>query len=282
MTILGIDGGGTKTTFLLVDHTDREIARLEAGPSNWLSVGRETAEQSLTSGIRNLVTRVDVVCGGFAGAGRPEGREFYTRTLAMLLPDSRVVVEPDAWTAYAGAIGLKPGVLLIAGTGSIAVGRHADGSMIRVGGWGPQFGDKGSGYWIGLEAIRQALSLMDRGTDGGFTQSIAEALGLTSIEQVIFAWENHRIGVPEIASLFPKVVSLYPREPAAGILRDAARALKELLETATARIGPLSGVTSYAGSVASHPLVRELIGVPFETPELPPEWGAIRWARSVL
>src|SRR2546423_11894976 len=119
MTYLGIDGGGTKTTFLVVDDNDHEICRLQAGPSNWLSVGSETAAASIRDGISQLRGAApDVVCGGFAGAGRTEGFEFYRGVLEGLLPKSRVRIESDGVIAYAGALGLRPGVLLIAGTGS--------------------------------------------------------------------------------------------------------------------------------------------------------------------
>ena len=120
MTFLGIDGGGSKTAFLLETDAGQELARLETGPSNWLSSGSSTARESITAGITRLPTMPDVVCGGFAGAGRPEGIEFYRTCLAALLPKAQVIVETDAFITFIGAIGLKPGVLLIAGTGSIA------------------------------------------------------------------------------------------------------------------------------------------------------------------
>ena len=86
MTFLGIDGGGSKTTFLLENDEGRELARFETGPSNWLSSGAVNARESLTHGIQRLPSLPDVVCGGFAGAGRPEGVEFYRSCLVALLP----------------------------------------------------------------------------------------------------------------------------------------------------------------------------------------------------
>src|SRR5215471_7009871 len=113
MTFLGIDGGGSKTKFLLVDDQHRELWRAQSGPSNWVSVGKETAAAAIREGALALKSPPpDVVCGGFAGAGRREGREFYRTTLEELFPKSRVRVESDAVVAYAGAIGLEPGVLL--------------------------------------------------------------------------------------------------------------------------------------------------------------------------
>ena len=75
MTFLGIDGGGSKTAFLLETDAGQELARLETGPSNWLSSGSSTARESITAGITRLPTMPDVVCGGFA-VGTPEVRDF--------------------------------------------------------------------------------------------------------------------------------------------------------------------------------------------------------------
>ena len=145
MKVLGIDGGGSKTTFLMVDG-DRELARLETGPSNYISVGKEASRKAIQEGIRGLPSQPDVICGGFAGAGREAGRAYYLETLQSLLPESRVLIETDAFIAYIGAAGIRPGVLLIAGTGAIVVGRRDDGTTFRAGGWGPQFGDDGGGF----------------------------------------------------------------------------------------------------------------------------------------
>src|SRR5207253_1818017 len=102
MTYLGIDGGGSKTTFLVVDEQDREICRIQAGPSNWLSVGAQDAAASIRDGISQLQGALpDVVCGGFAGAGRTEGFAFYRNVLEELLPKSKIRIESDGIIAYA-------------------------------------------------------------------------------------------------------------------------------------------------------------------------------------
>ena len=89
---LGIDGGGSRTRFLQVDSDDRVLARVETGPSNWLSVGRDIARDSLAQGIAQLPGFPDVVCGGFAGAGRPENARFFSDTLQTLLPHARIAI----------------------------------------------------------------------------------------------------------------------------------------------------------------------------------------------
>jgi len=280
MIFLGIDGGGSKTAFLLENESGQPLARFETGPSNRFSVGENQARQSINSGIQQLPATPDVVCGGFAGAGRPEGLRFYQECLQSQLPNARIFIEGDAFIAYIGAIGVAPGVLLIAGTGSIAIGRRDDGAMIRAGGWGPLFGDEGSGHWIGREAIRIALHLHEAHESEDFVAAVAKGLGLRAIPDVVAAAAAGTVNVQSIAALAPVVFEHYPGSPSNRILRDAALHLKTLTETAAQRVGFAGIRKSIIGSVGNHPLMRQLIGLNFEAPLEPPERGAILWARS--
>src|SRR5215468_5290081 len=211
MRYLGIDGGGSKTTFLLVDDYYNEICHVQTGPSNHLSVGNDAAREAIAHGISQLTEQPNVVCAGFAGAGRPDSVAFYRELLQSLIPGAQVIIiESDAFISSIGAIGIDPGVLLIAGTGSIVIGRDKDRSMFRVGGWGPYFGDEGSGFWIGREAVRAALRSVDTQTTTEFSERVASGLGLKSISDVVGAWAAGKIGVSEIAGLFPYIVSYYP------------------------------------------------------------------------
>src|SRR5499427_1550581 len=172
MRYLGIDGGGSKTSFLLVDEYYNEICHIQSGPSNHLSVGTEAAREAIMQGISRLTEQPNIVCAGFAGAGRPDSVAFYREVIQSLIPDAQIIIESDAFIASIGAIGIDPGVLLIAGTGSIVIGREKDRRMFRVGGWGPHFGDEGSGFWIGREAVRAALRSIDSQAGPEFAQKI--------------------------------------------------------------------------------------------------------------
>jgi len=280
MRYLGIDGGGSKTTFLLVDEYYNELCHLQSGPSNHLSVGAEAAREAITQGISELTEQPNIVCAGFAGAGRPDSVAFYKDVLQSLIPGAQIIIESDAFIASIGAIGIDPGVLLIAGTGSIVIGREKDRTMFRVGGWGPYFGDEGSGFWIGREAIRAALRSIDSQAPTEFTGRVAAKLGLKSVSEVVAAWAGGRLGVPDIAGLFPEVIAMYPVEPAKRILTEAAAHLRSLVEIASQRTGVEDCRKSLSGSVASHPIMRELIGLTFEEPRHSPEWGAVIWARQ--
>src|SRR5436190_6352159 len=280
MRYLGIDGGGSKTTFLLVDEYYNEICHVQSGPSNYFSVGADAAKEAVVQGISRLTEQPNIVCAGFAGAGRPDSVAFYKEMLQSLIPGAQVIIESDAFIASIGAIGVDPGVLLIAGTGSIVIGRDKDRSMFRVGGWGRYFGDEGSGFWIGREAIRAALRSVDAQAPDEFTQRVAANLGLKSISEIVGAWATGKAGVPEVAGLFPEVIAMYPTEPAKKILAEAALHLRSLVDVASKRVGLPDCRMSLSGSVASHPIMRELIGLAFEEPRHSPEWGAVIWARQ--
>jgi N-acetylglucosamine kinase-like BadF-type ATPase len=278
---LGIDGGGSKTAFLLQDEQARELARLETGPSNWISHGPDKARESISAGILNLPSPPDVVCAGFAGAGRPEGADFYRACLSKLLPKATLFVETDAHIAYMGAIGLKPGLLVMAGTGSIVIARDAHGTFLRAGGWGPTFGDEGSGFWIGREAIRSALRAHDAGESPEFVAEIVAALGLSEITESPAAWRDSVINVRSVAALAPRIFERFPQEPAKRILTDAAAQLHALAETARVRAGlPESCTRSISGSVGSNGTMQRLIALPFSPPLHSPAEGAILWARD--
>src|SRR4030095_11251393 len=111
MRYLGIDGGGSKTTFLLIDEYYNEICHEQSGPSNCLSVGADAAREAITQGVSHLTARPDIVCAGFAGAGRPDSIAFYKEVLQSLIPNAQIIIESDAFIASIGAIGIDPGVL---------------------------------------------------------------------------------------------------------------------------------------------------------------------------
>lgn len=160
-TLLAIDAGGTKTDLLWAQPDGHVLARVEGKginiaskpPSAWHSVLEELLDSAEVQR-----ESVSVVCAGVAGFTLPDRREMFERLLQQMLPRTRVFVLPDYAIALEGATGGAPGVLVIAGTGSIACGRDREGRFMRVGGWGYLVGDEGSGFWIGREAIRATLS----------------------------------------------------------------------------------------------------------------------------
>ncbi len=166
---LGFDGGGTKTECVVLDADGKIVGEGRSGPSNPLRCGFDVAFRSLsdaasealkTSGLhRNSVTGV---CAGVAGAGR---RNVVRRLLVFLareFPQAVAQVTTDYEIALESAAGTGPGVVLIAGTGSAAYGRNAEGETARAGGYGPWVGDEGSAFEIGRRAVAAVARTRDQ------------------------------------------------------------------------------------------------------------------------
>jgi N-acetylglucosamine kinase len=163
---LGVDGGASKTAALVIDDSGKSLGSGVAGPSNHLRVGIETAARNIERAVNKALVAADVASReihwaycGIAGADHPAHRQEVVDSLSIFFPRGNFTVDNDARIALSGAIGFGGGVVVIAGTGSVAFGRNEEGAEARAGGWGPIIGDEGSGYGIaraGLAAIMRA------------------------------------------------------------------------------------------------------------------------------
>jgi N-acetylglucosamine kinase-like BadF-type ATPase len=168
-TFLGVDGGGSKTEFLLIDAAGQVLAAHRAGSAYYLETGIDALEAMLVNGIRatlqQAALRADEV--GFSFIGLPahgEDSALQPRLDAIattLLPSLRHRCGNDMICGWAGALAGRDGINLVAGTGSIAYGEFA-GRRARTGGWGELFSDEGSAYWI----ARRGMNLFSRMSDG--------------------------------------------------------------------------------------------------------------------
>jgi N-acetylglucosamine kinase len=156
--VLGFDGGGTKTECVLMNESRRILARSRSGPSNPSRIGleaafralQEAAEQALTaSGVP--AAEVAAIHGGIAGMGVPELNSGLARKLKQTFPNAAVVLDTDLSVALAATQEL-PSLVVIAGTGSAAIGRRSPVRFACEGGLGPFLGDPGSAYDIGRKA----------------------------------------------------------------------------------------------------------------------------------
>lgn len=161
---LGVDGGKSSTTALIGDAHGRVIGHGSGGPSNHVQeaeAGRAKFIRAINeclleacdhAGLDFDTVRFQSACLGFSGG--PVDKE---PILRELLRCERMTVTHDALIALSGATNGAPGIVVIAGTGSIAFGRNASGRTARAGGWGYIFGDEGSGFDITRQALRAAL-----------------------------------------------------------------------------------------------------------------------------
>jgi N-acetylglucosamine kinase-like BadF-type ATPase len=183
--VLGFDGGGTKTDCVLMDESGTILARSQAGPSNPLRVGfgaaitsiREAERQARAQAALADGSTAAALCAGLAGAGPPESAEKIRALLAAEFPESKIQVCTDLDLALA-ATGDGSVIVLLAGTGSFAVGRNTAGETARAGGYGSQIGDEGSAYDIGRRAVLTVMHENDRtGVDSLLGQRLLRELG---------------------------------------------------------------------------------------------------------
>ncbi len=229
-SVLGIDGGGTKTICVLADRAGQVLGRGEAGPSNYQAVGIKAAGDSIRSAILQAVIPqtqfpqeagfldIEGICLGLAGVGRPED----IRTVEELVKDLQeesgelpvrwslnpgsAVVCNDCAIALVGGVGEPAGIAVIAGTGAIAYGQNRRGQTKRTSGWGYILGDEGSGYDIAVRGLRAAVRSRDgRLGETILTERIVQHLGLNSIEDLVEVIYRRGWGVKQIAAIAPVV-----------------------------------------------------------------------------
>lgn len=294
MLVFGADGGGTKTLGLVSDQDGNIVARRTAGASNPNVIGLDQAAKNLHELIARCCEDAECSPGdlrslvlGLAGAGREENRrQLHERLVALAGRELPIVIETDARVGLEGAFNSKPGVLIIAGTGSVVIGKKSSGDVVMVGGWGRLLGDEGSGYWLGREALKSlALRYDGRGGSKLLTEMIGSEFGLTSRERVLGALYHEAF---EISRIAPIVLAAAERDDAAAldILQRGAAALAEQARSVAERLN-ISGTTNlafsgglidhetmYAGILRSN-LAERIPNAHVQAPQYNPAHGAI-------
>lgn len=294
-TYLGIDAGGTRTTVLLARDTG-VIARASGGPGA-VRPGRAlvtatriaaTARQALTEA---RLLAADVLVVGAAGAGRDPERSELRDGLRNERLAERVMVLGDLDIAIEAAFGSGPGVVLISGTGSVAVGRTADGTVHRRGGYGWQIGDEGGGFAISRAALAAIARAHDgRGPETSLTKTLLAATPLKEFDQLI-RW-TVSADPSEIAALAPIVFQGAAQgDPVAHqIVNGAAEDLAQLASSLLGVFGPKKqvGLALSGGNLAPDrglraPLMERLKKIPrfaVRQEEIVPAEGALAIARK--
>ena len=235
--VVGVDGGATRIRCVLADEEGRTLAQSEGG-AGLLGAGEDRAvADRILEQARYLASEsgaslpIDALCAGLAGvAGGPAAREYVELRVREAAVARSVLIAPDYEVAFLDAFGHGGGILIIAGTGSVAVGRSGEDPLVRVGGWGSLIGDEGSGYRVGLRGVRAAIrAAEDRNPPSSLTESLFGALSVESAREV-FEWSKG-VTKAEVAALAPRVIEEADRgdEVACQI---AARAVEELVQHA--------------------------------------------------
>ena len=250
---LGIDGGGTKTRCVLADET-RVLGKSMAGGCNIVRLGETQARESLHSAIRQACAaaktsadQIVAVCVGAAGAARPEIAARIRSIISEPFPTidhANIEVVGDTVIALEAAFGSGPGVIAIAGTGSIVYGRDAAGNTARAGGWGFAISDEGSGHWIGRRAISAIVDAHDRNVETLLTAMVLQSWKFTTLDELV-QYANST-PPPDFPRLFPIVLRAADQSDAVArdLLAEAGARLAALAAIVVCRLAP-----PHAGSV---------------------------------
>lgn len=300
---LGVDGGGTKTAFALIDRQGQVLARNEQSSAYYLEVGMEGAADVLARGCAGLfatagVTASDVAFAFFGLPAYGEDRVVQPQLDALpraVLGHGRYLCDNDMVCSWAGSLACADGISVIAGTGSMAYGRIR-GQGARAGGWGELFSDEGSAYWI----ARAGLALFSRMSDGRAPRGPLHGLMRTRLAlqddldlcQVVYGeLKGERSKVAALSRLVSEAAALGDAQ-AAAIIESAALEVAALVDAVRGQLGvdPGTEVTvSYSGGLFG---VEGPLRAPFArvlaassagayrllAPRLPPVLGAAVYA----
>lgn len=294
--ILGVDGGGTKSDFVACDLSGRILGRTTLGASTLQNVGGTQCEAILREGWESLQEEAGLstaqlagACLGVAGLDTPTDRREYQAIIQRIFREytSLVRLESDCYIAiHCGTLG-RPGIAVIAGTGSMAIGENERGQQYRSGGWGYLFGDEGSAYEMGRQAVIAALKAFDgRGPQTQLSNLIEQVFG-SDLETLVA--DLYRSGeVPQAVAALAQLVdhaasngdrvALKILEESAMELATAANAVQARLHL---QIDPIPVVLS--GGAMKSDLLRRLLRKRLSSalekceyiqPQLPPVAGA--------
>ncbi|MFA5264091.1 MAG: BadF/BadG/BcrA/BcrD ATPase family protein [Opitutaceae bacterium] len=296
--VLGFDCGGTQARVLLAVGDGTVLGMGRAGVSNVNSIGLAAAMAQLRMAVADAWSHagrperpVDAAFLGMAGVRASGQRENLQKGLcdAGVVCEGCCIVNNDAEPALAGGLAGRPGIVLIAGTGSYCQGRDAHGYMAHCGGWGWLVDDVGSGFFLGREALKAVSRAVDgRGEATSLLARIPAQAGLSSPDQVP-RWLYASASYPSLCAGLARLVT---EEAQAGdpvsmrILCDGAAGLAELVRQVAGRLVWDQGVEAViVGGVGRsgapyQPLIESAIrsavpGVQLCSPELPPVAGSV-------
>lgn len=246
--VVGVDGGGTWTRAVVMDEGGLELARAEGPPALVDPVNPRATIGVITHLCRQVLGdagglhAATALWAGIAGAGNEPVRSEVEQALREADMAELVGVGTDADAAFHDAFPSESGILLISGTGSIAIGRGADGTTVRIGGWGVLLGDEGSGYAMGMAALRAVVRAEDeRSMATQLRDPILFELGVRRPGELIrwIAGAEKR----EVAALVPIVCGAADAgdEVAGIIVENAVEDLVAHVLTLVRRLGPWPG-----------------------------------------
>jgi N-acetylglucosamine kinase-like BadF-type ATPase len=295
--VIGIDAGGTKTVGLLADETGAVLAEVRGSGANLQTHGELEVEKvfdHLMEELRQGRT-ISAVGLGIAGVDRPHDEELIRAILRRLGHRETARVVNDAAIALVAGAPERFGIVVLAGTGSIAYGVDGTGKTARSGGYGFLLADEGSGYWLGHQALRAAVRAVDlRGPDTRLVPVLFEALEVASVGELIPRVYEKGLPKARIAALAPLVQRAADSGDAvaAALIEAGARELALTVRAVARQIAlgdrPFPVVLAGGAFKACPGMVRPLVEhleLPGAQPSLlqvEPAIGAVRLALDLL
>jgi glucosamine kinase len=242
--VAGVDGGGSRASVVVLDETGREAARSTGGSGIIEAPLISQVADRLIALVRAALEQAgqsapcDAAVFALAGAGREPQRSQVEGRLAAAGVARLVAVVTDAEAAFHDALGDGSGILLVAGTGSIAWGRGPAGEEARMGGWGMRIGDEGSGYAIAVAGLRAVVRAVDgRDPPTALTDGLLLEPGLHDPSALV-RWAE-AAPKKEIAALAPIVLRIAETDPTARrIVDEAVGQLVQHVAALEAKLGP--------------------------------------------
>lgn len=244
---LGIDGGGTKTHAVITDSECRIAGEGFGGAANPLRIGLEEAVLHIEQAVADACAQagielgnIDSACAAIAGINHPIHYHTMKDALDEALHVGGLELVTDARAALEGALDGKAGVVVIAGTGSIAIGVNRDGQTARAGGFGPTLSDEGSGYYIAQRALKAVVSSFDgRSPKTTLAERICDRLGVadpSDLPGVIYNSDSEPVDIAPLAELVDEAAR-EGDEVARQILTAAGRELGRLAASVIDKLG---------------------------------------------
>jgi N-acetylglucosamine kinase-like BadF-type ATPase len=241
--VLGFDGGGSKTECVLLDSQRQVRATTRSGPSNPFRIGHEAAISALAEAAQSAareagieIRHITALCAGLAGVGSAQSHEEMLCHLANAFPNTKLRLITDLELSL-DATGQQAAIVLVAGTGSSAIGRDAQGHTARAGGHGPLLSDQGSAYDVGRQAVAAAVRERDR--TGSNTAIGAEILRHLKFSTWTELRDRARTAADEV---FPRVFPVIAQAAESGdahaqsLLRNAAQEIAVLAASLVHRL----------------------------------------------
>lgn len=281
-TFLGIDGGGTKTEFVLFYNNGEIIDRLVLEGCNPNTCGAEKTYSILKEGIERLsqnIEKIDVLFAGIAGCGSLENAETVYGFLTEICPDTKVKCCSDILNIVASANVEKRALAVICGTGSVVYSINED-NLERAGGWGYLLGDPCSGYSIGRDAIRVALAEEDGFGEKSFiTCLVEEELGGSVKDKINQVYSKHNTYLAKFAPIVFKAYEKKDKQAKDILEKNAKEFAKQI--NFMSRKYDCDNTAVLSGGIFQHSNIYEEFlkslvdeNIKVVIPNLPPIYGA--------